>query len=120
MRLIQLILLLGLLGFVGCSSDVEEEIYPSIECQTEDMSYVADILPIIETDCFNCHDAANNFGGVTLEGFEAVKIFADNGQLVGSIRHEAGFSFMPQGAPQLLTCEIEKIEAWIDQGTKDN
>ncbi len=120
MKNIQLILIIVILFLVGCSTDVEEELYPSIECQTAEMSYTADILPIIESNCYQCHDAANNFGGITLEGYEGLKTFADNGLLVGTIRHESGFSFMPQGAPQLLSCEIEKIEAWIEQGTKDN
>jgi len=120
MSIQRLIIAILALSLVSCSSDVEEELYPTTDCQVEDMSYLTDILPIIDTNCYQCHNAANNFGGITLEGYDALKIFADNGQLLGVIRHESGFSFMPQGEPKLLDCEIEKIAAWIDQGTMNN
>ena len=122
MRIIQHIYIFLLIGMFlsGCYYDVESELYPSSECSTSDMSYQNDILPLIDVACYQCHDAANNFGGITLEGYAALKTFADNGQLVGVIKHESGFSPMPQGSPKLLDCEIEKVEAWIEQGTKDN
>ena len=33
-------------------------------------------------------DAANNFGNITLEGYENLKNYVDNGQLLGAIKHE--------------------------------
>ncbi len=120
MSILRLVLGFCIIAFVGCTFDVEEELYQSIECQTDDMSYLSDILPIIDTNCYQCHDTANNFGGITLEGYSALKIYADNEQLVGAINHDSGFSFMPQGDPKLLDCEIEKIEAWVAQGTLNN
>jgi len=114
------IVLIAMSIFSACKYDVEEELYPSVECETADMSYTNDILPIISTACYQCHDAANNFGGITLEGYDALKPFAEGGSLVGVIKHEAGFSAMPQGAPKLLDCEIEKVEAWIAQGILNN
>ena len=113
----------GFLLMIVCSScyyDVEEELYLSIECSTTDMSYQNDILPIISNNCFNCHNAASNFGGVTLEGFSTLKTYVDNGQLLGVIKHESGFSPMPKNSPKLLECEIEKIDAWINSGAPNN
>ena len=52
-------LLLALL-IGSCYYDVEEELYPSLECDTADITYTADVLPIIEGNCFSCHNQAAN------------------------------------------------------------
>lgn len=107
-------------SFGACYYDKEEELYPSIECSTEDLSFQVDILPIIDSNCYSCHDATNNFGGITLEGYEELKIYINNDELLGAIKHESGFSPMPKNTAQLLECEIEKIEAWIINGAPNN
>ena len=104
----------------GCYYDNEEELYPTNTCKTDDMSYTGDVLPILEDNCYSCHSQASNQGGVTLEGYDNLKIYVDNGKLIGAIKHEDGFAAMPQGAPQLGECQIAKIEAWVDQGASDN
>ena len=112
--------LLSLLFLAGCYYDVEEELYPTTGCSTTDMSYTNDILPIIDTNCYGCHDAANNFAGVNVEGYDQLKIYVDNNELLGVIRHESGFSPMPQNAPKMVDCDIEKIESWINAGAPNN
>lgn len=114
------IILFFFFGVSSCYYDVEEEIYPTTECSTADMSYQNDIFPIIDNNCFGCHDAVSNFGGITLEGFDQLKTYVNNDQLLGVIKHESGFSPMPKNAAQLLECEIEKIEAWISAGAPNN
>lgn len=115
-----LIPLLITVSFGSCYYDVEEELYPTLECDTENITYSGDVLPIIESNCFSCHNQAANFGGITLEGYENLQRVATDGRLLGVIRHEPGFSPMPQGAPQLPECEIAKIERWISEGAPDN
>ena len=104
----------------SCYYDVEEELYPTLECQTENATYTGDVLPILNDNCYRCHDAANNFGNITLEGYDRLLEYVDNGKLLGSIQHEPGFSHMPKNAAQLLDCEIEKIEAWVTAGALNN
>ena len=104
----------------ACYYDVEEELYGTTECSTDNLSYKNDILPILENRCYGCHDAASNFGGITLEGYSSLRTYVDNDQLLGVIKHEAGFSPMPKNAAKLLDCEIEKIETWIGEGAPDN
>jgi len=99
---------------------VEEELYPSLECQTQDMSYSIDISPIISDNCLLCHNQTARFGNIILEEHADVLTYVNNGLLLGAIRHDPGFSPMPQNTAQLLECEIEKIAAWIDQGTLNN
>lgn len=112
--------IIALVLLAGCYYDVEEELYPSIECDTIDMSYQNDILPIIQDNCYRCHDQANNFGNVTLEGYDNLKTYVNNGKLLGAIKHEAGFSFMPRNEAPLLDCQIAKIEQWINKGALNN
>lgn len=104
----------------ACYYDVEEEIYPTIECDNSNVSYSEVILGIISNNCYECHNAAANFGNVTLEGYAALKTYVDSGQLLGVIRHESGYSPMPKNRSQLVACEIEKIENWIADGAPNN
>lgn len=106
--------------FSSCYYDSEEDLYPSIDCDLSDISYTTSILPIIESKCYACHDQASNFGNITLEGYSSLKTFADSGELIGAIKHESGYSPMPKNLPQLLECEIEKIEAWVNDGALNN
>lgn len=109
------------LAFVSsCSYNNEEELYPSNDCDTADMSLAGDITPILNNyNCNGCHSAASNSGSVDLEGYTALKIWVDNGVLLKSIKHD-GASPMPKAAPKMAQCDIDKVEAWIQQGAKDN
>lgn len=107
-------------GLSSCYYDSEESLYPSGECITTNMSYTADIAPIINTSCISCHSAAANLGNINLEGYNAIIKHVQNGKLLGSIRHDNGFSAMPQGARKLNTCKISQVEAWINQGSPNN
>lgn len=104
----------------GCYYDSEEDLYPSLSCDTVDVTYSADILPIIQSACYSCHDDANNFGGISVEGHAKLQTFALNGALLGTIKREAGWSPMPKNQGPLPDCEIEKIEVWVLDGAKDN
>jgi len=104
----------------GCYYDVEEELYPSIECQTMEMSYANDILPIIESNCYGCHNTVAKFGNIILEGYSQLLKHVDDGSLLSVIKHSAGFSPMPKNGAKLLECEIEKIEAWVADGALNN
>ncbi len=106
--------------FTSCVYNIEEELYPDAGCSTVAMSYQNDINPIIKSNCQGCHDRQTNNGNVTLEDYINLIKFVNNGRLVGAINRKEGFAPMPQSAPKLLDCEIEKIEQWIDQGALDN
>ena len=119
--IIRTTILLGFLGLIpSCYYDIEEEIYPTTECLTDNVTYSEQVLPIISSNCYSCHSASANFGNVTLEGYDQIKIYVDNNKLLGAIKREDGFSPMPKSQPQLIECNIAKIEAWIDLGALNN
>lgn len=104
----------------GCYYDVEEELYPN-GCNTTNVSYSENVARIFETyACIGCHQGTTPDGGVSLEGYENVKIYVDNGKLLGSILPEEGFELMPLGGPRMKDCDIARIQSWIDAGAPDN
>ncbi len=108
------------LGFTSCYYDIAEDLYPTTTCVTDSMSYATNIVPIIKSNCIACHSTAANQGGVDIETYDKIKVYVENNSLLGSIKHQSGYSPMPKGGSKLSTCDISKIEAWITQGAKNN
>lgn len=115
-----ILLFLTFFGFNACYYDNEEELYGTTDCNTENVTYSGVVLTIIEDNCYRCHDAANNNGNITIEGYEKLKEQVDSGALSGAIKREPGYSPMPKNEPALLECDIEKIEAWILAGAMND
>jgi hypothetical protein len=113
-------LLIGMVVVSSCYYDSEEKLYPATACITTNMSYQANIVPILQYNCYICHSAAVNQGSITLEGYDQLVALVNNGKLLGSIKHTAGFKVMPQNAPKLGNCDIAKIEQWISDGASNN
>lgn len=90
------------------------------ECNTENISFSADVQPVIVTHCQGCHSGSNPSGGIGLATYDGVKAVADNGKLVGAIAWENGFENMPQGGDQLSECTIDQIQSWVDAGAPNN
>ena len=86
----------------------------------KEISYQTEILPILDTYCYECHRLRSSRGGVILEGYQRTKFWVDNGYLAGALNHQAGFSPMPPGTNKIPLCELTKINEWIDQGAMEN
>ncbi|NND77747.1 MAG: hypothetical protein HKN39_06155 [Flavobacteriales bacterium] len=105
----------------GCYYDVEDILYPpSIDCDTTVTTYAAVVLPIIENNCYVCHDASTSLGDVALQPHSALETYALNGSLMCTIRHEANCNEMPKNANKLSDCDIEKIQRWVNNGALEN
>jgi len=96
------------------------------------ISYKNDILPILQFSkhnnaeaCYACHDEDSYFVrglGVRLEGYSFLKTYVDNDQLLCAIKHAgcAGSKNMPEVGDKLEDCDIQRIEAWVNQGAPNN
>ena len=115
------LLVLGLAAWMGsgCYYDVEEVLYPG-GCSMDTVTYSETILPILQRECYTCHDNLSQNGGISLEGYSKVLATVDNGSLLGAIRHDVGFSAMPDDRPKLDACTIGKVEKWVADGALDN
>ena len=102
----------------ACSSDNYDDYYAD-QCDTSDSSYSGAVLPVLQNRCISCHNGNFSSGNVRLDTYDEVKKHADNGRLLGSVRHEAGYCPMPQGS-KLDDCTIVKIEKWIAEGALNN
>lgn len=91
-------------------------------CDTADMKYQANVVPILTTYCYGCHGTNTNSGsmGIVLEGYDNLKAKADNGALLGVINHASGFPAMPKDGSKLSACNIDKITSWVNNGAKNN
>ena len=104
----------------SCSKENEQELGVGAVCDTNNMSYSADIIPILESICFSCHGNGLSENGINFDTYSGIKAVADNGKLVGAISHAAGFVAMPQSAPKLSDCNINKIKSWVNAGAANN
>ena len=121
LKTIKLVLLFGAISLMSsCYYDAENELYPSVTCDTETMSYKDDVSPIITQNCFACHRNNSTISTISLEGYNNLLVQVENGALVGTITHASGYSAMPQNLSKMSSCNISKIQAWIVQGALDN
>lgn len=98
---------------------------PDALCDTSGtISFASFVKPIIDNYCVSCHNSTVTNGGVNLNGYAQVSMYANsirNGTplLVGTIRQMTGFKAMPPSI-RLDDCSIRTIELWINQGISDN
>jgi hypothetical protein len=89
-------------------------------CDTVNVTFSASVLPVLKTYCVGCHSAASPSAGIDLSTYAAVKVYAANGRLMGSITHAIGYKPMPSSTSKLGACEINQIKAWITKGILNN
>lgn len=110
----------------GCAKTNEADLRNSSSdstintCDTANSTYTAAVLPILKTNCYSCHGNGQSMGGISLDGYTAVKAQASNGNLIGVITHAGGYPPMPQGGDKLSDCDINKIRSWIANGIQNN
>ncbi len=115
-----IVLMLSMTMLAGCDYDTEEDLFPDRKCETENVSYLSDVLPILELNCIVCHSQLVAEAGIILEGYDNLKFWVDNGRVQGSIKQKVGFVPMPPLGYELSDCEIGKILSWIEQGAPEN
>jgi len=104
----------------GCYYDNERDLYGDDACEELTPTFSAGVLSIFNRDCYQCHTNALMLGNVSLEGYENVIPYVEDGSLLGSVEHINGFSPMPKDRNRLTDCEVKIIRDWIEQGALDN
>jgi hypothetical protein len=108
---------------ITCYYDNEEYLYPELntECDTTNVTFSGTISVMLGNYCLSCHSNATaaNFGNnIRLEDYSDVK--AQNQRVLGSIKHESGFSPMPKSGAKLNECLITQFGIWVKDGTPNN
>ena len=103
-------------------NSVDQLVGSSVSCDTSNVSYSNDVVPILQEYCYQCHSSSSNGpgGGIILEGYGNIAGYAANNQLSGDISFAPGYTGMPYGRAQLPDCQLHKILAWVRQGIKQN
>lgn len=122
-KLLWILLIVALVA--GCYYDTEEQLYPKLDqaCDTTGVTFSKSILPILQTNCYNCHSASENANlgkGINLEDFSILKQRVSTGEFYASIVQDLSVIPMPKDGAKLDTCSITKIKIWIDKGAINN
>ena len=101
-----------------CYYDSKEYLYPelSTSCDTSDFRLSTAVKPILVDNCYTCHsNATSNLGkNIRLENYADLKKSADDGSLIGAIKHLPGYVPMPYNGGSLSSCNIRVVQKWID------
>jgi hypothetical protein len=100
----------------SCYKDNEEYLYGELDCDTTNVSFSADILPIINASCATtgCHVAGGSGNG-TFENYTQIKDKVDNGSMLERV---VVLKDMP---PSPLTdCQILHFQQWLNEGAPNN
>lgn len=89
-------------------------------CATDNVTFSEIIFPLIQRNCIACHRDQNPIGGLSLANYQAIKVQADNGALLGSVTASSGYTPMPYNQSSLPDCNIDQIQIWISEGALNN
>lgn len=123
MKFIRKIFLSGTLlsSLTACYYDNEALLYQNVPCEIPvTPAFTADVLPLLNARCNNCHAGSSPSAGIKLNSYAEVVKYVNNGTLMGSINHSSGFSAMPKNGSKMSACDIKKIQSWIDSDIPDN
>jgi hypothetical protein len=89
-------------------------------CDTANVSYSMQVVPILQNNCYACHQGPGASSGIDFSNYGAFKGWSGSGYVAWDITAAPGHVPMPYGLPPLPACEINTILAWIDQGMLNN
>jgi len=120
-----LLLLITLISY-GCYFDNEEDLYPNLgNCDTTNVTYALTIAPIIQFSCYSCHSTAQapvSGNNIDLEGHTHLTGYITLHQqlFMDAIRHTGSAVPMPINGGSLTSCDIKRIQAWMNAGMPNN
>lgn len=89
-------------------------------CDTIDVSFSKTVFPIIVNNCIACHNDITHYNDRNYETYEGITDAVNSGKLINVINHNSAYVKMPKNADKLPQCYINLIEAWVNQGSKNN
>ena len=107
-------------GLNSCYYDKSESLYGVTKCDTTTATYSGQVSPIIQRDCAGCHTGSGASAGIQLYDYNSVKNYMTNNKsrLLGSVKWDGSASNMPKGGNKWSSCNINTLEAWVNQGMK--
>ncbi len=109
----------------ACYNDNEEDLYlaypVNTTCDTTNVTYSATVAPIFSSYCSSgsCHGGSNPKAGISTSSYASVT--ANITKIRASINEQPGATtFMPKDGSKLSSCDLTKIDIWINHGMPNN
>ena len=67
-----------------------------------------------------CHGPVTHYNNVRHDSYESELIVVNDDRLRGVVNHLPGYVKMPYNQPMLPECELNKINAWLNNGAPEN
>ena len=100
---------------VSCKNNSVEALSNGSICDTTTVKYSTTITSMMTNHCTNCHGGANPEAGLKLESYSDL---VTNGQ--ASLLRMNNISKPMPPAGKIDDCNINKLAAWINQGSLNN
>lgn len=110
--LIAIISLLFLMN--SCKNNSVEALSNGTVCDTSAVKYSTTISSLMTNHCTNCHGGSSPSAGISLESHNDLLTYGQAS--LNAMKNGT----MPQGASKLDDCSINKLAAWINQGSLNN
>ncbi len=85
----------------------------TVSCDTSNVTFNGSVVPIFEANCYGCHSQPNPAYNIDLKNPDDLARIVNDGSLVASVKHEAGYSPMPKGY-DMTDCEVNIIVKWAN------
>lgn len=114
---------------ISTNTTVQTTVPPASDspAQTATVSFSADVLPILQSRCFNCHGGNEIEEGLNMTTFAGIMAGSENGPVIvpgdaaNSLLAELVISQeMPKRGPKLTPPQVQIIIDWINQGALEN
>jgi len=114
------------LAMQSTSTTLSETDTVAIDASRE-VSFVNEVMPILEKHCWECHSEQSAELGLKLDTYEGVMAGSDYGTIVEIGDADASLLIdmiasgdMPEDADPLPAAELDVIKAWILEGAPNN
>ncbi len=93
--------------------------WPGVACAAADhqAEFEKEILPILETHCYECHGDGEDKGKVTFDTFGSTQALMEQSSLwVHALKNVRGGMMPPPKKDRMSAEEFSKLESWIKRG----
>ncbi len=95
--------------------------------QTATVSFANDVVPILQSRCWNCHGGDKTEEGLNLTTFAGIFAGSENGPVIvpgdadnSLLAEQVVSQEMPKRGPKLTPPQVQVILDWINQGALEN
>jgi cytochrome c len=117
-------LLTVLLAACGASAT---PVQPAKTSSAATVSFVNDVMPILQSRCFNCHGGQNARNGLSFASYDTLMAGSNNGAVIipGNPANSLLIQLvqegeMPKGGPKLTPEQVQILIDWITAGAPNN